>query len=131
MADDQIGPALDKIKGKVGALDGQVSKHQDAFGQAMKSNRDNAFSFGDGLEQVAGRIHPALGGIVSEVRKIGSSLATVKSSRVLGEITSDVGAFHAQTNRAGAGTHRLLGMFTQMSPGASSGLRSLTADLGG
>ncbi len=131
MADDRVGPAIQRMGGQVKSLDSQVANHKRAFGSAMAANRQSAFSFGDGLEQVAGRMHPALGGIVSEVRKIATSLMSARPQGQLAGLGAELGGVAGKAGSARGGMGGLLGMLTKMPPQAAAVAAGLALIAGG
>lgn len=125
VAQDGIGPVLQGIGGKVNALDAHVAKHNSAFKSAMASNRASAFSFGDGMEQVAGRLNPMLGGMVSEIRRLGTSLFDVKPSAGMAPLQGGLANLAKGGTEAKGGIGGVVGMLANLPPQAAAAAAAL------
>lgn len=129
---EQVSPALQRMGGKVDQFDQKVGQHKNKFGQAMKSNRDHAMSFGEGMEQVASRIHPMLGNLVGQVRNLGGGLGSLKTHHSFPKIGGDMGLLSKTSGSAAGGLGNVTGMLTKMPPqamAAAAGIGMLIAGL--
>jgi Phage-related minor tail protein len=98
---DQMAPALSGIQSQLKATDNAVAHSGANMRRELAAARKSGMQLGDGLQEVASRIHPALGGVVGQLRDMAGAFKLGYTGGGMNAITSQLG--HLRTGARGAG----------------------------
>lgn len=137
-ADGNAGAVVDGISSKVSALDANVRRQSAGFQAGMAGNARSAMGLGDAIEEVAGRVHPALGALASQALRVGqgvmSAFKAVPSNSPLNSSLLNLGGLTRSAGSGVSGLKQAVSGLAAPAEGAASGMMGMAgsvARLGG